>query len=183
MKTVLAMLLSGVALLAQKAPQKAPQFSASGELLLPANYREWVFLSSGLGMTYNPSGAAASDPKFTNVFVNPAAYRSFLQTGKWPDQTVLVLEIRSSETQGSINQDGHYQADLAAVEVEVKDTTRFPANGWAFFALGQASSGKLIPRTADCYSCHAEHGAVDNTFVQFYPTLLAIARQKGTLKP
>ncbi len=165
--------------------QQTPQFTPSGDLVLPANYREWVFLSSGLGMTYQPSTAANGDPSpsFTNVFVNPAAYRSFVQTGKWPDKTVLVLEVRSSESKGSINKDGQYQADLDHVAVEVKDTTRFPANGWAFFALGKGSSGRLIPRTADCYSCHAEHGAVDNTFVQFYPTLLPIARQKGTLKP
>jgi hypothetical protein len=39
---------------------------------------------------------------------------------------------------------------------------------------------RMIPRTADCYSCHADHAAVDNTFVQFYPTLLPIATAKGT---
>jgi hypothetical protein len=39
----------------------------------------------------------------------------------------------------------------------------------------------MIPTTADCYSCHAAHGAVDTTFVQFYPTLLPIAKSKGTL--
>jgi hypothetical protein len=39
----------------------------------------------------------------------------------------------------------------------------------------------MIPRTAECYSCHAQHAAVDNTFVQFYPTLLPIATAKGTL--
>jgi len=39
----------------------------------------------------------------------------------------------------------------------------------------------MIPRSASCYSCHSEHGAVDTTFVQFYPTLLPIARSNGTL--
>ena len=41
--------------------------------------------------------------------------------------------------------------------------------------------GKMVPTTADCYSCHADHAAVDTTFVQFYPTLLPIAKNKGTL--
>jgi hypothetical protein len=40
----------------------------------------------------------------------------------------------------------------------------------------------MRPLTEDCYSCHAEHGAVDTTFVQFYPTLKPIAKQKGTLE-
>ena len=35
----------------------------------------------------------------------------------------------------------------------------------------------------DCYSCHEQHGAVDTTFVQFYPTLIELAKQKGTLSP
>jgi hypothetical protein len=41
----------------------------------------------------------------------------------------------------------------------------------------------MIPTTANCYSCHSEHAAVDTTFVQFYPTLLPIAKAKGTLSP
>ena len=39
----------------------------------------------------------------------------------------------------------------------------------------------MIPTSAGCYSCHAAHAAVDTTFVQFYPTLLPIAKSKGTL--
>jgi hypothetical protein len=41
--------------------------------------------------------------------------------------------------------------------------------------------GIAIPQAAECYSCHATHAAVDRTFVQFYPTLLPIAKAKGTL--
>jgi hypothetical protein len=41
----------------------------------------------------------------------------------------------------------------------------------------------MTPTTADCYSCHASHAAVDTTFVQFYPTLLPIAKSKNTLTP
>jgi hypothetical protein len=39
----------------------------------------------------------------------------------------------------------------------------------------------MIPTTAACYSCHASHAAMDTTFVQFYPTLLPIAKSKGTI--
>ncbi len=42
-------------------------------------------------------------------------------------------------------------------------------------------TSKMIPKSGNCYSCHAEHGAVDTTFVQFYPTLMPIAKEKGTL--
>jgi hypothetical protein len=159
-----------------------PRYTFDGQVMLPADYREWVFLSSGLGMTYQRM-AEHGDPAFTNVFVNPAAYRSFLAAGTWPDKTMLLLEIRGSARKGSINQGGSYQSDLMAIEGEVKDTAKFPGNGWAFFAFGKSSTGKMLPRNEDCYSCHREHGAVDNTFVQFYPALLEIAKQKGTSKP
>ena len=41
---------------------------------------------------------------------------------------------------------------------------------------------QALPPTERCYSCHSENGAVDNTFVQFYPTMLEVARKMGTLR-
>lgn len=181
----IAVTLAAIVLFGASQPSSAdgPQYNAKGELLFPANYREWVFLSSGLGMNYGPLAATAEEtPRFDNVFVTPAAYRSFLGTGRWPDKTLLLIEVRSSESKGSINKAGHFQGDLAGIEAEVKDESRFPGK-WAFFSLGKgAASGKQRPATEGCYACHAEHGAVDNTFVQFYPTLLSVAKAKGTFK-
>lgn len=171
-----------VFVLAASALAQGPRYSADGQVMLPSDYRQWVFLSSGLGMTYQPS-AGDKSAAFTNVFVKRSAYRSFLASGTWPDKTMLLLEIRASASKGSINKGGSYQGDLLAIEGEVKDSAKFPGNGWAFFAFGKANTGKLLARTEDCFTCHAEHGAVDNTFVQFYPALLEVAKQKGTLKP
>jgi hypothetical protein len=168
-----------VAVLALGATQTdGPQFTADNQLARPANYREWVWLSSGMGMSYN---APAGSPGFDNVFVKPAAYRAFVATGKWPEKTMFVLEEREALNKGSINKAGHFQGALEGLAAEVKDSSRF-AGGWAFFNLSASDSAKAIPKTAPCYSCHAQHGAVDNTFVQFYPTLLEIAKQKGTVR-
>jgi len=164
--------------------QEAPQYTNDGQMRLPANYREWIFLSSGLGMTYGPTGQtnAQGNPNFDNVFANPSAYRAFMKTGSWPDKTVLVLEIRGSDSHVSINKGGQIQKEVVAIEVHVKDTARFKG-GWGFFGFEKGDTAKLIPTTASCYSCHEQHGSVDTTFVQFYPTLIDIAKQKGTLKP
>jgi hypothetical protein len=117
---------------------------------------------------------------FDNVFVNPEAYKVFVETGTWPDKTMFVLEGRRAEGKGSINQKGNFQAtEIMGLEVHVKDS-RFAGN-WAFFGFGESKTAKMIPTTAACYSCHSEHAAVDTTFVQFYPTLLPIAKLKGTL--
>jgi hypothetical protein len=179
------MLRFAVFLLAASCLMAQPRYTGDGQLMLPGDYREWVFLSAGLGMTYEPpAGQSGRDaPAFTNVFVNPASYRSFLATGKWPDKTMMVLEIRASAGKGSINKGGSYQSGVLAIEGEVKDGAKFPGNGWAFFSFGKSATGQMLPRSEDCYSCHLQHAAVDNTFVQFYPVLLDIAKQKGTLTP
>jgi len=160
-----------------------PRYTDDGQLMRPENYREWIYLSSGLGMTYGPAASAnPANPLFDNVFVTPAAYKSFLTTGTWPDKTMFVLEIRSAATKGSINNGGHFQDQITAVEVEVKDEKRFPKK-WAFFGFGgAAASARPMPDTAGCQACHSANGAVDNTFVQFYPTLAPIAKAKGTFK-
>ena len=165
------------------ASANAPAYAPNGDMLSPANYREWIYLTSGIDMSYNPKSMDMGGMSmFDNVFVNPAAYRSFLATGTWPDKTIFVLEGREARTKGSINQRGHFQAvGVMDLEVHVKDEARFPGK-WAFFSFAAPDkSGTLIPEKAPCYSCHAEHGAVDTTFVQFYPTLLPIAREKHTL--
>lgn len=146
------------------------------------HYREWVYLSTGIDMSYAPKAEMAGDSVFDNVFADPEAYRSFVKTGTWPDKTVLVLEVRKARGKGSINQRGHFQgAEVAGLEVHVKDEARFPGK-WAFFDFdAPEKNGTLIPGGAPCYTCHAAHAAVDTTFVQFYPTLLPLAQQKHTL--
>lgn len=156
------------------------EYTSDGQLRLPANYREWVYLSSGFDMSYNPA-LQMGHHMFDNVFVNPEAWRVFVKSGSWPDKTVLVLEVRGAEDKGSINQKGNFQgAAVMGLEVHVKDQTRF-ASKWAFFGFSGGGTAKMIPRTENCYSCHRDHGAVDTTFVQFYPTLIPIAMEKGTV--
>ena len=155
-------------------------YTKEGDLVPPLQYREWVYLTSGLDMSYNPK-APSDMSMFDNVFVNPEAYRSFISTGTWPDKTVLVLESRGAESKSSINKAGHFQSGaVMGLEMHVKDESRFPGK-WAFFDVANESKATLVPQGAPCYSCHADHAAVDTTFVQFYPTLLPIAKQKGTL--
>ena len=181
LRRVFLLILGAAAILSA---QDDPQYTSDGMMRLPANYREWVFLSSGLAMTYGPAGQtnAQGNPRFDNVFVSPAAYKSFLKNGTWPDKTVMILEVRDSDSHVSINTGGQVQTGLAAIEVHVKDAARFKG-GWAFFAFGKSDTAKLIPAPANCYSCHEQHGSVDTTFVQFYPTLIDVAKQKGTFKP
>jgi hypothetical protein len=157
---------------------RSPVYTEDGRLTLPEDYREWVYLSTGFDMAYSPM--AMGHHMFDNVFVEPGAYKAFLATGTWPDKTMLVLEVRGAMDKGSINKNGNYQStEVMGREVHVKDSAHL--QGWAFFGFDSEKTAKMTPRTAECYSCHSAHAAVDNTFVQFYPTLLPIATAKGTL--
>jgi hypothetical protein len=170
---------------AQQAPPDQPRFTSDGQFMRPENYREWIYLSSGLGMTYGPvdSAAAPSSERFDNVFVTPPAYKAFLRTGSWPDKTMFALEVRYSAGKGSINNGGHYQEGFAGIEIHLKDATRFPSK-WAFFEFGGSQqTAKPLPGNSICQTCHAKNGAVDETFVQFYPTLIPIAKAHGTFTP
>jgi len=183
-KTVLlvAAVLLGAAAFSQypAPPSSKPEYTSDAQLKFPEHYREWVYLTSGFDMSYNPA-MQMGHHMFDNVFVNPEAYKAFVETGTWPDKTMMVLEVRGAQDKGSINKSGNYQGtELMGMEVHVKDEGRF-AGKWAFFGFDDGKTAKMTPTTASCYTCHAQHAAVDTTFVQFYPTLLPIAKAKGTL--
>ena len=184
--TVMALLMIGVALAPANqggaAPANAPQYTVDGQMKFPENYREWVYLSSGIDMSYRQD-MNMGHSMFDNVFVNPEAYKYFVANGRWPDKTILVLEVRTAATKSAINKTGHYQTtELMGQEVHVKEESRFPGK-WAFFGFDGKPTAQMLPTEMECYSCHAQHTAVDTTFVQFYPTLIEIAKKKGTLTP
>src|SRR4029077_5392128 len=115
MKPVLLRLLTIVMCLgvieaaAPEAGAGKPQYTGDHHLLRPENYREWIYLSSGLGMNYSP--LSSGHVMFTNVFGPQWAYAEFLNSGRWPAHTTFVVEERDSETKGSIVKDGHFQGD------------------------------------------------------------------------
>jgi hypothetical protein len=170
-----------------QAAEPVLKFNDKGELARPADYREWVFLTAGLGMTYGPNAPRPGQPApFSNVFVNPDSYREFMQTGKWPNGTMFILEIRGALENVSINNGGRTQGDIVAVEASVKDTTRFPDGGWAYFGFddraGLKAAAAPFPRTATCYSCHSKNAAVEWSFTQFYPLQFEVAKRLGTVR-
>jgi hypothetical protein len=177
---MLAIAIGATTAIAQTQVADGPNYTADGKLEFPKDYRKWVYLSTGFDMSYLEN-ASRTTHTLGNVFVNPSAYESFQKTGTWPDKTVLVLEVRNASKENALLKGGQYQVGVAHTEVHLKDTARFEG-GWGFFGFPNQTPAQMIPRTATCYSCHAEHGVVDTTFVQFYPTLIPVAREKRTLR-
>jgi Cytochrome P460 len=182
---------------AAPAAAQGPAYNANGELLRPSDYRDWVYVTSGIDMFYGPAAEAAPAANesarpsvFTNVFVTRPAHEEFMRSGTWPDKTMFILEVRRAEKAASIDNRGQSQGPVLTIESAVKDVQRFGANagsnGWGYFGFGSPNglrdSSAALPTTASCYSCHASNTAVDNTFVQFYPTLFEVAKRLGTVK-
>jgi hypothetical protein len=128
-------------------------------------------------------------PAFQNVFVSPAAYASFQKTGLYPNGTVFVLEVRASVSRtSSFLSDGLYQGDVVAMRMELRDDARYPKTQWAWFTFQQGAGGAWTVDSPapeplpNCWQCHITHGAVQDSFTQFYPTLFAVAKAHGTVK-
>jgi len=193
-------LLAGLALFADdnvtanpEAPtdsrMQEPLYDQEGRLLQPVGYEKWVVVGTSIGLGY--SDGDKNDPgnpgTFHNVYLQPEAFDHFVQTGEFPEQTVFIVtnnKSRPANTKGSVSRKGFVASATSGLEVAVKDTKRF-SDGWAYFMFHDAPE-KAKPETVhaerafdrkDCFDCHAEHGADDNVFTQYYSVLTEARRQ------
>ena len=122
-----------------------PGYDGKGQLIRPADYREWMFLSAGYGMNYSPG--PDRHEMFTNAFVQRWAYEEFAKSGKWPEQTMFVIDERDAASRGSINQKGHYQTDLTGLVADVEDSARaIRVIGPTTFSTSKAKPPRPYPR-------------------------------------
>lgn len=169
-------LVIATALFGQGGSLKPITYASDGSIPLP-DYRKWVFIGS-----FTAPAEPGHNPQLTTTFVEPAAYDIYMKTGLWPDRTIIFSEKRASVNTVPITKGGWSQSGgVLAAEIEVKDQSK---GGWVFYqASAREKTAIRIDKSMPCYSCHAEKGAVDNTFVQFYPALIEAAKKNGTYKP
>lgn len=163
----------------------APVFEGKNTLLRPADYREWIFVGSSRGLSYvqnvNPQNQDASgmNEMYHNVYIKPESYREFAKTGKFPEGTILALELVSAGAKKEPALQGTFESEFIGLEFAVKDSSRFE-NGWAYFSFSNGTGSSYrdkaqpFPASAGCVSCHKQNAATDNVFTQFYPVLRAV---------
>jgi hypothetical protein len=149
----------------------APAYDATGALLRPQGYRSWVFVGASLGLSYSEGSHETGPGEFHHVYLRPESYEAFRRTGRFPDKTMLVLELHEAAQKVAPSRHGLFEGRRVALEAAVKDVERFP-DGWAYFSFGDGSrpAATALPRS-QCFDCHRQHAASDNVFVQFYPVL------------
>ena len=166
---------------AQSKPRYLPEYTASGELILPKNFHEWVYVGSPL--TPNAlNGGTAGFPEYHNVYIEPGSYEIFKQTGQFPEGTILFKELQltlqgenpdGSRTEPSGR--GYFPGKFNGADVTVKDSKRFPeSNGWGYFNFNhhepKAPTAKVKDKS-DCAYCHIASAKKDEVWTQFYPLL------------
>ncbi len=160
-----------------------PTFNADGTLNRPSqDYREWIYVGTPLTPnSLNPP--AAPFPDFHNVYIHPADYEHYRETGEWQDGTVLIKELVTVGSEQAVSGKGFFMGDFIGLEATIKDAQRFadePGN-WAYFSFGHeyplAETAEPFPAAA-CNACHLASAADDFVFTQYYPILRA-ARSPG----
>lgn len=148
---------------------RRPRFAADGRLLRPEGVDRWVLVGASLGQGYTDA-TEVGPGMFHRVYLESSAYEHFLGTGRFREGTMLALVIRQPEHRVPPSRTGWTEGELLTLEMAVKDGERFPG-GWAYFDFGRDGDSASAIARERCASCHAQHAAIDNVFVQFYPQL------------
>ncbi|MGH9238885.1 MAG: cytochrome P460 family protein [Vicinamibacterales bacterium] len=157
-----------------------PRYDANRNLVLPDDYRRWVLVGSALGLSYAEGGQGHQ--MFNTTLMEPSAYRHFIETGTFREGTMFALVGQGVGTNATPARQGQFATDVHMLEMAVKDSTRVPES-WAYYGFdgpmmgGYRSTAAPQPQ-ANCFSCHKEHAARDNVFVQFYGLLNEAAPKK-----
>jgi hypothetical protein len=164
-------------------------FTNEGQVVLPQNWRQWVFIGTPLTPNALNDGKAPF-PEFHNVYFEPSAFAHWKKHGKFPEGTQIAKElvlIRSKDkdemhpdgSTDEVSGRGYFQGEFFGLELTIKDTKRFKKEpgGWAYFSFGHhappyAKTAKIFP-TDKCNACHEASADEDWVFTQFYPVLRA----------
>jgi Cytochrome P460 len=178
----------------QTRPRYLPEYTASGDLVLPKNFNEWVYVGSPLtpialnGGKACPeppsdtSGPCTGFPEYHNVYIEPGSYEIFKQTHEFPEGTILFKELQltlpgqnpdGSRTEPSGR--GYFPGKPNGADVTVKDSKRYAdTRGWGYYNFNhhepKAPTAK-VKALNECAYCHIASAKKDEVWTQFYPLL------------
>ena len=158
-----------------------PEYTASGDLILPKNFHEWVYVGSPL--TPNAlNGGQANFPEFHNVYIEPGSYEIYKRTNQFPEGTILFKELQltlpAQNPDGSRTEPsgrGYFPGPFNGADATVKDSKRYAeTGGWGYYNFNhhepKAPTAQLKPKS-ECAYCHMASAKKDEVWTQFYPLL------------
>ena len=166
---------------AQSTTRYLPEYTADGQLLLPKNFHEWVYVGSPLTPNALNDGHAGF-PEFHNVYIEPGSYEIYQKTGEFPEGTIFFKELQLTLPQqmpdGSRTEPsgrGYFPGKFNGADATVKDSKRFAeTDGWGYFNFNhrepKAPMAKVKAKD-ECAYCHIANAKKDEVWTQFYPLL------------
>jgi hypothetical protein len=158
-----------------------PEYTQDGDLILPRNWRSWVYLGSPLTPD-GLNGGHAGFPEYHNVYIESGSYEIYKKTGEFPDGTIMFKELQrvlepqlfpdGSRTEPSGR--GYFPGEFNGADVTVKDSKRYAKTGgnWGYYNFDhhepKAATAKLNP---ECAYCHQANAKKDEVWTQFYRLL------------
>jgi hypothetical protein len=150
-----------------------------GSLERPVGYREWVYVGTPVTPNDMNDGKAAF-PEHHNVYMDPASWDHWKESGEFRDGAILVKELVSVGSKIAVSGKGYFQGEYIGLEAAVKSKQHFPQEpgNWAYFSFSTPdhqslkTTGDAFP-TAACNACHEGAAADDFVFTQYYPVLRA----------
>ena len=133
-----------------------------------------------LGSWFIPEAGASG---FHDVYANAEAVEGYRKTGRFPDGSVLVKELRAHVAGNYTTGAGvaHATESVKQWFVLVKDATNRHADdprwgegwGWGLFKTDDPGTNVVTDYKADCLGCHVPAKANDWVYIEGYPTLVA----------
>lgn len=156
-----------------------PEYTASGDLILPKNFEEWIYVGSPL-TPHALNDGKAGFPEYHNVYIEPGSYELYKKSGVFPEGTIFFKELQltlpAENPDGSRTEPsgrGYFPGKLNGADVTVKDTKRYPG-GWGYYNFNhsepKAPTAKLREES-ECAYCHQASAKKDQVWTQFYPLL------------
>jgi Cytochrome P460 len=159
-----------------------PEYTKDGDLVLPKNWRTWVYVGSPLTPDAL-NGGMAGFPEYHNVYIEPGSYDIYKKTGEFPEGTIMFKELQRvlgppqfpDESMQQPSGRGYFPGAMNGADVTVKDTKRYAdTNGWGYFNFNhhepKASTAKVKAKS-ECAFCHIANAKKDNVWTQFYREL------------
>ena len=147
----------------------------AGNITPPKDYRlNWGHMGSWTVLDPKAPGHG-----FHDVYSQKDAIKSYRETGKFPDGTVLVKEVNKVESGAKTTGQAEWAGDTNVWFVMVKDDkNRFPGNkhwkeGWGWGLYEAKNPFKNVSKgfNETCAACHAPAKNTDWVFIEGYPTL------------
>lgn len=92
------------------------------ELLLPSAYSKWIPVKADFKNDAETLTASLRN----QIYIEPAAFNSYLESGEWPQQAMIVLEVRRNQDSWPPRTE-----NVVALEVAVKDGP----DTWSYYGM------------------------------------------------